>query len=57
MSDCDNEDFSSLSAYIGIENETEDGCPSVSIEFDISIKVFLLAYVISKLNTDNDKEE
>lgn len=46
------------SAYIGIENEAKEGCPSISIEFDVSFKIFVLAFILSKIETScNDKPE
>ena len=50
MSNCiNNKEFTLPSAYIGIENEAEEGCPTISLEFDVSLKVFVLAFILSKL--------
>jgi len=54
----DEKELTFPSAYIGIENEDTEGCPSISIEFDISFKIFILAFILSKLETacnDNTK--
>jgi hypothetical protein len=52
----DNKDFPLPSAYIGIENEAEEGCPTISLEFDVSLKIFILALILSKLETSCNSE-
>ena len=44
-------EFPFPSPYIGIENEAKEGCPSISIEFDVSFKIFVLAFILSKIET------
>jgi len=43
----------SIEAYIGLESEPEEGGPSICIEFDISLKVFIIAYALSLCEKEN----
>jgi len=52
----DEKSFPFPSAYIGIENDAKEGCPSICIEFDVSFKIFALAFILSKIEAScNDK--
>ncbi|MDV3429464.1 MAG: hypothetical protein LIR50_20975 [Bacillota bacterium] len=53
VSDSANE---SIQTYIGIESEPEEGGPSICVEFDISLNIFIIAYALSlceKQNSNN----
>ena len=47
----DEKQFPFPCAYIGIQNEDKEGCPSICIEFDVSFKIFVLAFILSKIET------
>ena len=50
--------FAFSSTYIGIETEDIENCPLICIEFDISFKIFILAFFLSKIEIScNDKTE
>lgn len=48
----DNEIEESISAYIGLQNNPTGNEPSISIEFNISLDIFILAYALSQIQLD-----
>lgn len=45
-------------AYIGLEHEPEGNFPSICIEFNVSFKIFILAFLLSKIEISyNDKTD
>ena len=52
----DEKGFTLPHTYIGIDNNPNEGCPTVCIEFDVSFKVFILALILSKLENECDTE-
>jgi hypothetical protein len=45
----DEKDFALPHTYIGIDNNPKEGCPNICLEFDVSLKIFILAFILSKL--------
>lgn len=45
-----------IEAYIGLESEDEECGASICVEFDISIKVFIIAYALSLCEKENSGE-
>ena len=50
------EDNACLVAYVGVQNQTEGEQPQVSIQFPISLRVFCIAFALSKLECKDDDE-
>lgn len=50
-----------IETYIGIEaSPSDDSCPSICVEFNISLKVFAIAYalsIIEKKSNCSEKDE
>ncbi|MFA6942129.1 MAG: hypothetical protein WCQ54_14325 [Clostridiaceae bacterium] len=52
-SEVDSSSNQSIETYIGIESEPEEGGPSICVEFDISLNIFLIAYALSLCEKEN----
>jgi len=55
-SEDDNSVNQSIQTYIGIENEPEEGGPSICVEFDISLNIFIIAYALSLCEKENSNK-
>lgn len=45
----------SLMTYVGIQNQPEGDQPQVSVQFPVSLRVFCIAFALSKLECKNDE--
>jgi hypothetical protein len=43
-----------ITAYIGLQNEPLGEEPNISISFQISLRLFCVAFAISRMEKDND---
>lgn len=50
----DNDDLNSISAYIGLECASKNEQPTICIEFDINLNLFIFVLALSNLEKCNN---
>ena len=57
MNDEENQSRETITAYIGLQNEPLGDEPNISISFGISLRVFCIAFALSKIEKDRQMKD
>ncbi len=57
MNDEESQRRETITAYIGLQNEPLGDEPNISVSFDISLRVFCIAFALSKIEKERQMQD
>ena len=57
MNDEERQSKETITAYIGLQNEPLGGEPNISVSFDISLRVFCIAFALSRMEKERQMQD